>query len=55
MLHEVKEERNSSHTIKRKRANCIGQILRRNCVLAYNIAENIEKTRKEKYAAIRWP
>jgi hypothetical protein len=47
MLHEVREERNSSHIITRKKANCIGQILRRNCVLEYNIEENIEKTRKE--------
>jgi len=46
MLHEVKEERNSSHIIKRKKANCIGQILRRNWVLEYNMEEKIEATKE---------
>ena len=30
-LQTVKEERNILHTIKRKKTNWIGQILRRNC------------------------
>jgi len=31
-LHRVKEGRNILHKIKRKRANCIGYILRRRCL-----------------------
>jgi hypothetical protein len=34
VLHRVKEERNITHTIKRRKANWIGgHILRRNCLL----------------------
>jgi hypothetical protein len=33
ILHRVKEERNIVHTIKRRKANWIGHILRRNCLL----------------------
>jgi hypothetical protein len=33
VLHRVKEERNIVHTIKRRKANWIGHILRRNCLL----------------------
>jgi hypothetical protein len=33
VLHRVKEERNILHTIKRRKANWISQILRRNCLL----------------------
>jgi hypothetical protein len=33
VLHRVKEERNIVHTIKRRKINWIGHILRRNCVL----------------------
>jgi hypothetical protein len=33
VLHRVKEERNILHTIKRRKANWIGHILRRNCLL----------------------
>jgi hypothetical protein len=33
VLHKVKEERNILHTIKRRKANWIGHILRRNCLL----------------------
>jgi hypothetical protein len=32
VLHRVKEERNIVHTIKRRKANWIGHILRRNCL-----------------------
>jgi hypothetical protein len=35
VLHRVKEERNVLHTIKRRKANWIGQILRRNCLLKH--------------------
>jgi hypothetical protein len=33
VLHRVKGERNILHTIKRRKANWIGHILRRNCLL----------------------
>jgi hypothetical protein len=33
VLHRVKEEKNILHTIKRRKANWIGHILRRNCLL----------------------
>jgi hypothetical protein len=33
VLHRVKEERNIVHTIKRRKANWIGHILRSNCLL----------------------
>jgi len=35
VLQRVKEERNILHTIKRRKANWIGHILRRNCHLIY--------------------
>jgi hypothetical protein len=41
VLHRVKE-RNIVHTIKRRKANWIGDILRRNCVLKHVIEGNIE-------------
>jgi hypothetical protein len=37
VLHRVKEERNVLHTIKRRKANWIGYILRRNCLLKHVI------------------
>jgi hypothetical protein len=37
VLHRVKEERNILHTIKRRKANSIGHILRRNCLLKHVI------------------
>jgi hypothetical protein len=33
VLHRVKEEKNIVHTINRRKANLIGHILRRNCLL----------------------
>jgi hypothetical protein len=33
VLHRVKEKRNIVHTVKRRNANWIGHILRRNCLL----------------------
>jgi hypothetical protein len=35
VLHRVKEERSILHTIKRRKANWIGHILRRNCLLKH--------------------
>jgi hypothetical protein len=37
VLHRVKEERNIVRTIKRRKANWIGHILRRNCLLKHVI------------------
>jgi hypothetical protein len=37
VLHRVNEERNIVHTIKRRKANWIGHILRRNCLLKHVI------------------
>ena len=42
VLHTVKEERNNLHTIKRRRANWIGHILRRNCLLQQVIEGKIK-------------
>jgi hypothetical protein len=42
VLHRVKEERNIVHTIKRRKANWIGQILRRNCLLKHVIEGKIK-------------
>ena len=56
VLQRIKQERNILHTIKRRKANWIGHILRRNCILKHVTEGNIEgisdeKTRKKKYAA----
>jgi hypothetical protein len=42
VLHRVKVERNIVHTIKRRKANWIGHILRRNCLLKHVIEGKIE-------------
>jgi hypothetical protein len=42
VLHRIKEERNILHTIKRKKANWIGHILRRNCLLKHVIEGKVE-------------
>jgi hypothetical protein len=42
VLHRVKEERNMLHTIKRIKANWIGHILRRNCLLKHVIVGKLE-------------
>jgi hypothetical protein len=42
VLHRVKEGRNNLHTIKRREANWIGHILRRNCLLKHIIEGKIE-------------
>ena len=43
VLHRVKEERNIIHTVKRRKANWIGHMLRRNCFLAHVIEGKIEE------------
>jgi hypothetical protein len=42
VLHRVKEERNILHTVKRKKANWVGHILRRNCILNHVIEGKVE-------------
>ena len=37
MLHRAKGERNILQAIKRKKANCVGHILHRSCLLEHNI------------------
>jgi hypothetical protein len=46
-LYSVKEERNIVHTIKRRKANCIGHILRRNCLLKMLLKEDRSKDRSD--------
>jgi hypothetical protein len=47
VLHTVKEERNILQTIKRRKGNCIGHILRRNCLIKHVIEGKIEGTGQE--------
>ena len=42
VLYRVKEERNVLHTIKRRKANWIGYILRRKCLLEHIIKGKME-------------
>jgi hypothetical protein len=42
VLHRVKKEKNILHRIKRRKANWIGHILRRNCLLKHVIEEKLE-------------
>ena len=44
VLHGVKEGTNVRHTVKRRKVNWIGYILRRNCFLKYAIEGKIEVT-----------
>jgi hypothetical protein len=37
VLYRIKEERNILHTVKRRKANWIGHVLRRNCFLKHVI------------------
>jgi hypothetical protein len=41
VLHRVKEERNILHTIRRRKANWIGHIFHRNCLLSHIIEGKI--------------
>jgi hypothetical protein len=43
VLHRVNEERNILHTVKRRNANRIGHILRRNCLLKHIIKGKVEE------------
>jgi hypothetical protein len=43
VLHTVTEERNLLHTVNRRKANWIGYILHRNCLLKHVIEEKIER------------
>ena len=47
VLHTVKEERNVLYTIKRKKANWIGHILRINCFLKH-IIEGRKEIREDR-------
>jgi hypothetical protein len=55
VLYRVKEERNNLHTIKRRKADCSGQISRRNCrikqAIEGKIGEEIEG--RGRYGRIR--
>jgi hypothetical protein len=42
VLLTVKEQRNILHEISKRKANCIGHILRRNCLLRQVIEGNIK-------------
>jgi hypothetical protein len=42
VLHRVKEERNIVHTVGRRKANWIGHILCRNCLLKHFIEEKVQ-------------
>ena len=42
LLHRVKEYRSIVHTVKRRKANWIGYILFRNCLLKHVTEENTE-------------
>ena len=41
VMHRVRKERNKVHKVKRRKADCIGHILRRNCFLKQVIEDNI--------------
>jgi hypothetical protein len=43
VLHRVQKERNILHTIKMRKTNLIGNILRRNCLVKHIIEGNIEQ------------
>jgi hypothetical protein len=42
VLQSVKEERNILHTVKLRKANWIGHILRKNCLLKHVIEGKVE-------------
>jgi hypothetical protein len=48
VLHRVKEERKIIHTVKRRKANWIGHILRRNCLLKHVIDRKTEVKRRQR-------
>jgi len=42
VLHRVKEKRNILHTVKRRKANCIGHFLCKKCLLEHVIEGKVE-------------
>jgi hypothetical protein len=46
VLHRVNEERNILHTIRRRKAKCIGHILRRNRLPSHIIEGKIRRTKR---------
>jgi hypothetical protein len=46
VLHRVKEERNILHTIRQRKANWIGHILHKNCLIIHIIEGKIRGTRR---------
>ena len=46
MLHGVNEEMNTLHAVKRRKANLIGYIWRRNYLLEHLIVGKIEETER---------
>jgi hypothetical protein len=46
ILHRVTKERSVLHEIKRREANWIGHILRRNCLLKHVMKGKVEGTRR---------
>jgi hypothetical protein len=47
VLLRVNEQRNILHEIRERKANCIGHILRRNCLLKQVIEGKIKEERQE--------
>jgi hypothetical protein len=47
VLHREKEARNILHTVKRRKANYIGHVLRENCFLKHVIEGNRGKGRSD--------
>jgi len=47
VLHRAKEEGNVLHTVKRRRADWIGHIWRRNCLLEQVIEGKMERTKRQ--------
>jgi len=41
VMHRVRKERNIVHKMEGRKVNCIGHILRRNCLLKHVIEDNI--------------
>jgi hypothetical protein len=52
-LHKVTKDRNILHKIKRRTANWIGHILRRNCPLKHVIEGKLERVRDRSKEEIR--
>jgi len=48
VVRSVKEERNILHKIKQRKANCVGQILRKNCLLKHVSEGKIDRRIKVK-------